>query len=108
MVVINKDAMRNCWLLIVFSNVLFAQSDRSTITGTVSDQHGAQIPGVTITATHKNTNTQFKTTTTVSGEFNLSSLPVGLYKVAMQVEGFRTSVRDNVTIEAGTTVRLDT
>jgi len=108
MTVINKDAMRIYCLLASFSALLLAQSDRSTITGTVSDQNGAQIPGVAITATHKDTNTQFKTTTTASGEFNLSSLPVGLYKVVIQIEGFRTSVRDNVTIEAGTTVRLDT
>src|SRR5713226_1735271 len=105
---INKDAMRNYMLLALFSSVLLAQSDRSTITGTVNDQGGAQIPHVTITATHKDTNTQFKTTTNAAGEFNLSSLPVGQYKVVIQIEGFRTSVRDNVLLEAGATARLDT
>ena len=66
------------------------------------------IPNVTITATHQDTNTQSKTTTNSSGEFNLVSLPVGAYRVVIQIEGFRTSIRENVTLEAGGTTRLDT
>ena len=62
----------------VLCGMLFGQGDRGSITGAVTDSGGAQIPGVAITATHNDTNTQFKTTTTASGEFNLSSLPVGL------------------------------
>src|SRR5260221_6458526 len=87
---------------------LFAQSDRGTITGTVSDAGGSMIPNVTITATHQDTNTASKTTTNASGEFNLVSLPVGAYRVVIQIEGFRTSIRDNVKLESGGTAPLDT
>src|SRR5713101_3159683 len=101
--------MKHCFLLFALScALLFAQSDRGAITGTVIDAHGAQIPNVSITATHLDTNTQFKTTTTASGEFNLPSLPVGRYRVAIQMEGFKAHIRDNVTLEAGSPVRLDT
>src|SRR5205809_7990207 len=101
--------MNRCFFLFALTCApLLAQSDRGTITGTVSDAHGSQIPDVAITATHLDTNTQFKTTTTASGEFNLPSLPVGRYRVAIQMEGFKAHIRDNVTLEAGSPVRLDT
>src|SRR5260370_18899422 len=96
------------FLLAALPAMLIAQSDRGALTGAVSDAGGAVIPNVAITATHKDTNTQFKTTTTSAGEFNLSSLPVGAYRVVAQIEGFRTSRRDDVMLEAGATVRLDT
>ena len=93
---------RGCFFLLAWlATALFAQTDRGTITGTVSDAGGSMIPNVTITATHQDTNTQSKTTTNSSGEFNLVSLPVGAYRVVIQIEGFRTSIRDNVTLEAG-------
>src|SRR6266566_1357762 len=101
--------MNRCFFLFALTCApLLAQSDRGTITGTVSDANGAQIPDVSITTTHLDTNTQFKTTTTASGEFNLPSLPVGRYRVAIQMEGFKAHIRDNVTLEAGSPVRLDT
>src|SRR6266404_2652576 len=96
------------FLAALFAAALSAQSDRGTITGTVSDAGGLMIAGVAITATHTDTSTQFKTTTNPSGEFNLVSLPVGAYRVVLKMEGFRTSIRDNVTLEAGGTARLDT
>jgi hypothetical protein len=96
------------FLLAALPAMLVAQSDRGTLAGAVTDNGGAVIPNVAITATHKNTNTQFKTTTTSSGEFNLSSLPVGAYRVVAQIEGFHTSRQDDVMLEAGATVRLDT
>src|SRR5258708_39989606 len=101
--------MNRCFFLLALTCApLLAQSDRGTITGTVNDPNGAQIPDVSITATHLNTNTQFKSTTTASGEFNLPSLPVGRYRVAIQIEGFKAHIRDKVTLEAGSPVRLDT
>src|SRR5262249_18474124 len=100
--------MRGFLLPIMLSAALLAQSDRGAIIGAISDAGGSPVPNVTITATHLVTNTQFKTTTTQSGEFNLTSLPVGLYRVAVQIEGFKAAVHENVTLEAGAAVRLDT
>ncbi len=80
-------------LLALFSSMLFGQSDRGTITGTVSDPGGAMIPGARVTATALDTNTQYKGTTTAAGEYTLLSLPVGLYRVTIENEGFKTVIR---------------
>jgi hypothetical protein len=89
-------------------SLLLAQGDRGTITGTITDPGGAAIAGATVTATHRAMNTQFKAVTSPDGEFVLPSMQVGGYRVRVESAGFKVSVRDNVTLEAGTTARLDT
>ena len=60
---------------------LMAQTDRGVITGTVKDVSGAVVPGAQVTAIQTNTNANFKTKTTTSGDFTVPSLPVGSYQV---------------------------
>jgi hypothetical protein len=94
--------------LSLFAATLLAQSDRGIITGTVSDQNGAPMPGVAVAATQISTNSQFKSVSNESGEFNLPSLPVGVYRLAVEKPGFKSSVHENVRLEGGAAVRLDT
>jgi hypothetical protein len=46
---------------------LFAQSDRGTITGTVSDSSDSRITGARVTATNPSGGAEFKTITTDTG-----------------------------------------
>jgi hypothetical protein len=98
-----------CLLVLICAamSMLLAQSDRGVITGTVKDATGAVIPGVQVTATHVATNTSFSTTTTSTGDFTVPSLQVGVYQLRVEQAGFRTHVRENVTLTAGSTVRAD-
>ncbi|MGH9722808.1 MAG: TonB-dependent receptor [Bryobacteraceae bacterium] len=93
---------------LLLSAALFAQGDRAMIAGTATDPGGAAIPGVMVAATNRATNAQFKATATEAGEFNLPSLPVGVYRITIERPGFQSAIHDNVRLEAGTTVRLDT
>ena len=65
------------------------------------------MPGALVTAIHLATNTNYKTTTTASGDFTVPSLPVGNYQVRVENTGFKTYVANNVVVAAGATVRLD-
>lgn len=94
--------------LILAVGSAFAQSDRGTLTGTVTDVGGGVVPGARITATHSATNSQFRVTTTQSGGFGIPSLPVGEYRVTVESDGFKTAVREKLTVAAGATIRLDT
>ena len=49
----------------------------------------------------------YKGTTTDAGEYTLLSLPVGLYRVTVENEGFKTYIQGNVRVEVGSTVRLE-
>ncbi|MBI3209463.1 MAG: TonB-dependent receptor [Candidatus Solibacter usitatus] len=95
-------------LLFVSVALLSAQTDRGMIGGTVKDPNGGALPGVVVTARHIDTNTRFTAASNESGDFNLPSLPVGLYQVRAEKTGFKTAIHDNVRIETGMTVRLDT
>ncbi len=103
-----KNATCGFLLPAFFAGVLSAQADRGSITGAVTDAGGARIPAARITATQRETNAQFKVTTTESGEFTLPSLPIGPYRVVVESDGFKTTIRDNVRLETGSTVRVDT
>jgi hypothetical protein len=43
------------WIFCISVSITVAQTDRGTITGTVSDQTGAVIPGASITAVNAET-----------------------------------------------------
>lgn len=95
-------------VLVVCAVLLNAQSDRGTLTGTVTDAGGGFVPGAQVTATQIATNTQSKTTTNSAGEFTIPQLAVGSYKVTVANQGFKTAVHDSVRLEAGGTARVDT
>jgi hypothetical protein len=100
--------MTRCFWLACLAGLAFAQTDRGTITGSVTDPGGSFIPGVAITANHSSTNVQYKAVATQSGEFTLLSLPVGVYRVGLEHPGFKAAVHENVRIEVGATVRINT
>jgi hypothetical protein len=99
-----KKATCGFLLCAFFAGLLSAQGDRGSITGAVTDAGGARIPAARITATQRETNAQFKATTTESGEFTLPSLPIGPYRVVIECDGFKTTNRDNVRLETGSTL----
>jgi len=99
--------MHRLLLLLALSAAAFAQGDRATITGTVTDQAGSAIPAVNVVATHLSTMSLYKANTNQSGEYNLPSLPTGRYKVVFELPGFKSSVHNNIELEAGSTDRVN-
>ena len=92
-------------LTLAFS--LFAQGDRGTITGTVTDSTGAPMPNVVVNITNTATNTSVRVTTTGTGEYNVASLQPGAYRVEIVAPGFKRYVQAGIEAAAGTSVRLD-
>jgi hypothetical protein len=56
-----------------------AQTFRGGISGTVTDQSGAVVPGAQVTAVETATNTTYKTVSSSAGEFAFANLPLGSY-----------------------------
>ncbi len=95
--VLTVSASLFCW----------AQVNRGTITGVITDPSGAIVPGVKITALHVETGTSSATVATETGNYTLPALPIGSYRVDFEASGFKKTVRDQVPITAGATVRVD-
>src|ERR1019366_1429686 len=92
---------------LLYASALFAQGDRGTLTGTVTDTTGAVVAGAKIEAKQLNTGSLFPTTSTDTGNYTLSELPYGPYEVTVTVPGFKKLVRSGLTVQVAQTIRVD-
>src|SRR5262245_52645925 len=95
-----------CVLFLAIS-LCYAQSERGTITGTISDPTKAVIPGANITATNSETAAKFETISTETGNYTLAQLPAGVYQLSVELPGFKKYVRQGITVLATQTLRID-
>src|ERR1035438_3682333 len=93
--------------LMLFALSAFAQSDRGIITGTVTDTSGAVVASAAIEAKQLETGSLFPTTSTGTGSYTLSELPVGTYEVSATVPGFKKYTRSGITVQVAQTLRID-
>src|SRR6266581_4334517 len=80
------------------STVALGQTDRGTITGTVSDATGAVIPVVMVEAKNVSTGVAYQAASSETGNFTLAQLPVGTYEVSALLPGFKRLVRPGLVI----------
>src|SRR4029078_2925683 len=106
----NRSRIWVCALsaLLVFCGLAgsaFAQTDVTTsrISATVQDASGAALPGVTVTATNKETGLQQVSVTDEQGFFRVLNLPTGTYDVTAELDGFATGTAPNVRLLLGST-----
>lgn len=76
----------------------------ATVQGTVTDSKGAVLPNATVVVRNKNTSTERTAQTDSDGNYQIAALPVGLYAIEVRIQGFKTQVADQVTLEVARTV----
>jgi len=86
---------------------LWAQSNRATITGVITDQSGAVMSGVSVTATNTATGISTPTKSGGGGAFTIPLLEVGPYQVTAEFRGFKKYVQTGIVLDVGQTVPLD-
>src|SRR5256885_17207446 len=91
-------------LLLAWTVSAFAQIQSGNILGTVKDEQGGMLPGVTVSVQGLDATQTFVTDT--NGEFRFLNLAPGPYKVTATLPGFSTLVRENVIVEVGRNVEL--
>ena len=84
-----------------------AQVLYGSLTGSVSDQKGAAVPGATVELTNVSTGDVRTTTTDDRGGYTVSDLQVGVYKIVFSSPSFKRVLREKVTIEANKVHRID-
>ena len=77
---------------------VLAQST-ATVQGTVMDAKGAVVPNATITVRNIGTSVERTTQTDDGGNYQVPALPVGVYSIGVQAQGFKTQMADRVTVE---------
>ncbi len=100
---------RAYWVVLfsLFSVALLAQSDRGTITGTVSDPAGAVVGGAAIEARNTETGVTSPVSASATGNYTIPELPAGTYELTVTAAGFKKYVRKGLVIQAAQTIRVD-
>src|SRR6266545_4700351 len=97
------------FLICILFGVLsaLAQSDRGVITGTITDQGGGVMPGVSVVATNLATNQELRTVSTETGNYTIPAIPAGTYSLTVEHPGFRKFVQTGITVQVAQTARID-
>ena len=75
--------------------------------GVVTDNTGAVLPGVTVTITGPTLQGSRQSVTNERGEYTLSLIPPGTYRVEAALAGMQSAVQSNVRVSLDTTTRTD-
>jgi hypothetical protein len=97
-------------LLLLTAHLGWSQgTTTSSMTGIITDQTGAGLPGATIIAVHTPTNTQYVSPTNAQGRYNIQNMRVGgPYTVRITFVGYQDITRNNIVLTVGQDYRLDT
>src|SRR5262249_38730525 len=94
-------------LVLLACATTFAQQTTGSVTGRVVDQQGAAVPGVTVTAKSPSTGFTRTETSDAEGLYRLNALPVGVYEVTAELQGFQTVSKKDVVVNVADIVAID-
>ena len=94
--------LRGILILLLTTSAAWAQAT-AQMSGTVRDESGAVLPGVTVTATQVDTGAMRTAVTDENGAYVLPNLPTGPYKVEASLQGFRTYAQTGIVLQVGAT-----
>jgi hypothetical protein len=82
-------------------------NDGGSISGSVTDPHGAAVAGAKVTATETATGLAQTRSTDAQGSYSFQSLPVGRYDIAVDAAGFRPLKRTGVVLDVDSKISED-
>ena len=94
-------------MVFLFLSSLYAQVDRASLNGSVTDPAGRLVAGVRVLALQDATGLHRETVTSTQGTYDIPELPVGTYTVTFIHDGFQSSRFENVVQEVGKTRTLN-
>jgi carboxypeptidase family protein len=103
----NKACLFVCLVVLSFAGSLYAQANRATITGTVTDTSGALMPGVNVSATNVDTGVVTASVTNNDGIYTIPNLFPGTYSLQFKKDGFRAVDEPAITLESTQVARID-
>jgi len=93
--------------LVALPRPIWPQNITGSITGSVQDPSGGNVPNAAVTATDTATGEKHDTATTPAGVYVLPLLPLGSYELAVESPGFKRYVRSNLRLGADQRLRVD-
>jgi hypothetical protein len=95
-------------LCLVLAVTAWAQVQTGRIVGTVTDAQKSALPNATVTVTEAATSQTVTVTTNERGDFVVTPLNPGFYRVSVSSPGFQTTVINSVEVQVGQSARVET
>ncbi|MBL8241818.1 MAG: carboxypeptidase regulatory-like domain-containing protein, partial [Bryobacterales bacterium] len=102
-----KTLLLTALACVAAATTLSAQEVRASLSGVITDPSGAPIPAAKITVTNVAKNTSIVSMSNDSGLYSTPLLEPAAYNVAVEKDGFRRVVRENVVLQSLDKARLD-
>src|SRR5260370_1860134 len=93
--------------LLPLVDLAVAQSTTGTIAGSVTDSSGSPVAGAKVTATNVQTNVARSANTAQDGSYSLPFLPIGTYRIDIDVSGFKKFEQTGVVLEVNRNPKVD-
>ncbi len=84
-----------------------AQVRFGSVVGTVADTSGATVSGATVKLTNLGTNETRTMQSGAAGTYSFPNLIAGMYRVEVQMQGFKQFIQDNVEVQVDVATRVD-
>ncbi|HWA94593.1 MAG TPA: TonB-dependent receptor [Terracidiphilus sp.] len=94
-------------ILLLLASVFAHAQANSQLTGIVTDQSGAVIPGAAITLTDPNTGSAKETVSGPTGLYTVPGLNPASYNLKVSAAGFQTYEQNGITVNVSSTTRVD-
>ncbi|MEK7405485.1 MAG: carboxypeptidase regulatory-like domain-containing protein [Acidobacteriota bacterium] len=92
---------------VLIASALVALGQTAQITGRITDSSGAIMPGVNLAVSNLATGIDRKSSSNEQGYYAVPLLPPGKYKMSVQAQGFRSILRDGISLEVDQVARID-
>ena len=107
-----RRIQRNAWWVagvcaLLMARGVSAQVDQGAITGTVSDNTGAAVPGADIAIMATDTGLTLRQKSNASGNYTFAPIKIGNYTVSASAPGFQTTSRQNVHVDVQQRVQVN-
>ena len=101
---------RGCWftavVVLLAAAPAWAQAT-AQLAGTVRDESGAVLPGVSVSLIQIDTGFTRSVATEANGDYVMSNLPTGPYRLEISLQGFRTYVQTGIVLQVGATPTIN-
>ena len=91
----------------LFYQTAYSQSNKGSIIGTIKDPNDAVVPDAKVTVTNNANGESVEAASSSDGDFTVTNLDPGNYKITIEGSGFKTLVLSSVTVETNSRVPVN-
>ena len=92
---------------LLLSTAMASAQATAELNGRVTDESGAVLPGVTVSATQTETGFTRSAVTDGNGTYTMPNLPTGPYRLEVALQGFRTYVQTGIVLQVAATPTIN-